>query len=221
MHDIDLIPTDYRDYLWKVRTATRLAIVAAVVAALGLAAWLALKQYNTSIRDEMRRLQNQQALTDQQRLTVENLRGQLDQLRQQKKLMDRLRSGSAAVEMFAAIDRAIEGRKVWFRKWGFRRAMEQVDQARVGLQQSSPDTGFFIVIPLGQAQPKYWEISNHMTIRGEASDHHELSRFVANLFAQPEIHEVKVLTASRRDYGEYTVVEFEIAIVVQPGLKKS
>lgn len=219
MHDIDLIPEDYRENRWKRRMLMILGGITLLVAAIGLAAGLGLRMLNNNVREEINILQGQQAVTNQQRNTMETLRSQLDQMRQQRKLMDKLRTGSEAVQMFRAIDAALTDRKVWFRKWEFRRAMEVVDQSKVGLQQSSPESGFFIVIPIGQAQPKYWEISNHMTIAGEASDHHELSRFVASLFAQPEIRDVKVLTANRRTYPTFNAVAFDIAVVVEPGLE--
>lgn len=219
MREIDLIPADYREYRWKRRMLPVFVGVTALVAVVGLVAGLGLRGNNESIREEIQALQQQQAITNQQRNTMETLRRELDQMRQQRKLMDKLRTGSEAVQMFRAIDAALMERKVWFRKWEFRRAMEVVDQSRVGLQQSSPESGFFIVIPIGQAQPKYWEISNHMTIAGEASDHHELSRFVANLYSQPEIRDVQVLKANRRTYATFNAVAFDIAIVVEPGLE--
>lgn len=218
MHEIDLIPIEYREYRWKRRMLFGLGGLALVVTLTCLATGFGLKLVNKNIREEIAVLQGQQAVTNQQRSTMESLRGQLEQMQQQRKLMDKLRTGSEAVQMFSTLDAALDNRKVWFRKWEFRRAMEVVDQSRVGLQQSSPESGFFIVIPIGQAQPKYWEISNHMTIKGEASDHHELSRFVASMFAQPEIRDVKVLTANRRTYPTFNAVAFDIAVVVEPGL---
>lgn len=53
-----------------------------------------------------------------------------------------------------------------------------------------------------------------MTIRGRASDHSALSGFVKNLFAQPEIEDVRVQrTFAQPDRGK-NVVNFELAVVL-------
>lgn len=221
MHDIDLIPTDYRLRQELVNTARTYGLAAAALVGAGLLAAGMLAGLNNNLAERIRTLQSEQAISDQQRVQLEALRGLRDRSSRQLELLTQLRSGTSARDIFLAIDQSLEGRDVWFRKWTFKRAMEALDAAQITLRQQAQEQGFLIVIPVGQTdQKEYWEIRTHMTIDGEARDHATLSDFVARLYARPAIEEVKVLQTSRQQSAAGPYVKFQLAIVVGPGSLK-
>ena len=126
-------------------------------------------------------------------------------------LLQGLRSGAVAEDLFVIIDAALPGDDVWFTRWSF---------ARAGViappNVKTVNSGYFIVVPAGQrpeAQPS-WQVRTHMDINGEARNHAALSRFVRGLFAQPQIQDVKVNRTQVRDYVGTPVVDFSLAIVL-------
>lgn len=217
MHDIDLIPPEYRLKRELLDAARTYGLIAVVLVAVGLAATGLLAVLNGSLTDRIQALQGEQAITDQQRVQLESLRETRDRNNQQLELLTQLRSGTSAREIFIALDQALQGDDIWFRKWTFKRAMEALDEAQITLQQQAQDDAFLIVIPVGQTDKEYWEIRTHMTVDGEARDHAALSDFVARLYARPAIEGVKILQTSRQVSTAGPYVKFQLAIVVGPG----
>lgn len=217
MHDIDLIPSEYRLRRELLVTGRQYGIVALAVVVIGLIITGVFAAWNHSLGEDIRELQGEQAISDQQRIQLEALRGQRDRSRQQMELLTQLRSGTSAKDILVTLDEALAGDEIWFRKWTFKRAMEALDEAQISLRQQALEQGFFIVIPVGQTDKEYWEIRTHMTVDGEARNHAALSQFVGRLYHQPSIEDVKVRETSlqRSPAGEY--VKFQLAIVVGPG----
>ncbi len=117
--------------------------------------------------------------------------------------------------MFSTIDRSLAGDELWFLNWRFRRA-----GVSVGPDQKTRNSGYFVVMPQGEQQSasQAWQIETHMQIKGQAIDHSALSRFVKSLFEQPEIHNVRVLKTSLRRYAATSVVDFDLAVVVNSNI---
>ncbi len=217
MHDVDLIPSDYRLRRELITLLRQYGMLAGIILLIGLTATGILAFMNQSLSDRISQLQGEQAISDQQRIQLEALRGSRDRSKRQLELLTQLRSGTSAREIFVTLDRALESDRVWFRKWTFKRAMEALDEAQIQLRQQLQEQGFLIIIPVGQTDQEYWEIRTHMTVDGEARDHSALSEFVARLFAQPAIEDVKVLQTSRQATLQGAFVKFQLAIVVGPG----
>ncbi len=217
MHDIDLIPQDYRVRRELLASAKQYGLLAAVIVAIGLGVTGVFATMNSSLADQIRVLQGDQAISDQQRIQLEALRELRDRSNRQLELLTQLRSGTSARDIFLTLDNALSGNEVWFRKWSFKRAMEALDEAQITLRQQAREQGFLIVIPVGQTDKEYWEIRTHMTVDGEARDHATLSQFVARLYARPAIEDVKVLQTSRQVSLAGSYVKFQLAIVVGPG----
>jgi hypothetical protein len=208
---MDLIPQDYRNYLTISRTVKGFALAAATVLLLSALVYAALEVAINKDGSAIQALEKKKAITSQQRLALESLHHQLQSLTDKLTVLERLRGGAAAQEMFVAVDRALDGDSVWFTNWSFLRA--GVAAAR---QPQAVNTGYFIVIPPGQgaAPEPAWQISTHMEIKGQASDHGALSEFVRRLLNQPQIGDVRVLNTHQRKYSLATVVDFELAVVV-------
>ena len=212
MPDMDLIPADYRHERWMHRWLRGLgaAIVAVLVAS--LAAWGGLNLRLTRVNAEVAGLEQQRAVTEQQRLELESLTQQQVSLKRQLTVLSSLRSGGPAREVFLTIDRAMADADVWFIDWQFRRAgvMVPEDQA-AGVQ-----TGYFIVAPDSQPRPRdnSWLVQTHMTITGQARDHQALSQFVQGLYAQQAVVEVSVQRTELQTIAAGEVVQFDLAVVL-------
>ena len=211
MSEIDLIPTEYRRTL-RLRTWTlRFALgVAALVAALGTAK-VGLSQAIRSEKREVDELRLAGRLALERREKLEAFSAEGAKIRRQLAILEQLREGIAAQQMFVVIDRALDG-TVWFASWRFRRAGEVVER--------DPETvhaGHFIVVPQKgkDESEKVWRLRAHMEIRAQALDHSSLARFVRRLVEQPEIEEVRVLNTRVHPQATSALVDFELAVLVR------
>lgn len=212
MRDIDLIPADYRRARW-LRVWLRQMIVAVVlVAVVPLIAFAGLSQRVATLRTQVDRLEEQRAVTTQQRNELESLTRRRDALDRQLTMLNGLRSGAPARSVFMAIDHALADAEVWFLNWQFRRAGVRVPES----EAAGVETGYFIVVPESARsegeQP--WMVETHMTITGQARDHEALSRFVNGLYAQSTVIDVKVQRTELSQRNQRDVVQFEVAVVL-------
>jgi Tfp pilus assembly protein PilN len=211
MHEIDLIPAEYRFRQQLLRWITVVIAVGIGVVFINAAGFGYFLHQTSEIESEIEQLQAQKAISTQQRSELKELQTRKEELEKQWQLLTGLRSGSAVGEVFRTIDRALAEEDVWFLSWEFRRA-GSVRKAG----QKTVNTGYFIVLPAGKegGEEETWQIETHMTIRGQAMDHAALSNFVTRLVSQPEIHAVRVLNTALRTQGGAKLVDFSLAVVV-------
>ncbi len=212
MDNIDLIPNAYRTRRWQsswLRTAAILLASLSIAFAVGLTK---LNAVTVSSKARVEALQARQTVTAQQRVDIERLNTQRAELEQQFELLSGLRSGAAAEDMFVAIDRALTSDDLWFLEWKFERA-----GVMVGESVRTVNTGYFIVVPDGanSATGDAHRVQTNMTILGQSKDHSALSGFVRNLFAQPEIDDVRIRRTSANRNGQISVVDFELGVVLK------
>ncbi len=215
MSEIDLIPTEYRSEVWLRRALKLVGVTCgAIVASTALAAG-AFSNRTSNINSQIAELEAHRAVTAQQRSELEALSGRQNEFQQQLELLEGLRSGAAADDMFLTVDRALADHSVWFTRWQFQRA-----GVLVGEQPGEVYTGYFIVVPEGErdSDEGAWKVETRMLIQGQAIDHAALSRFVDGLFAQPEIVDVRVQKTLLRPYRSTDVVDFDLAIVLNSNL---
>lgn len=215
MSEIDLIPSEYRVEL-RLRRALKLVGVAcgAIFATTALATG-GFTNTTSHINSQIEALEARRAVTTQQRAELEALSGRKSEFEQQLELLEGLRSGAAADDMFLTVDRALAEHGVWFTRWQFQRA-----GVLVGEQPGGVNTGYFIVVPEGQrdTDENAWKVETRMLIQGQAIDHGALSRFVDGLFAQPEIVDVRVQKTLLRPYQDRDVVDFDLSVVLNSHL---
>ena len=211
MSDIDLIPQAYRTRRWQIRWVKIFSgILGGLVGVLAVGATvIGIAAANATSRVEA--LQQRQAITAQQRTDVEQMSAEKIELERQFQVLSGLRSGAAAGDMFVTVDRALTGDDVLFLNWEFERA-----GIMVGEEVQTVNTGYFIVVPDGAAQPAPGElrVQTHMTIQGQARDHSALSAFVRRLFVQPEIDDVRIRKTSLIRNEQADAVDFELAVVL-------
>lgn len=217
MADIDLIPADYRNRIWLQGRAKLFAALVASMLVITTLAFTVMEITTGKLENRIGELQKQQEITTQQRDAMVRLDKNKQDLEYQLSLLTSLRSGAAAPEMFAAIDRAMSDGDVWFEDWEFRRAGSNV----VKKEEEISSNGYFIILPAGNnaTTDTAWKIETHMTIKGQAKDHSALSRFVRQLYNQPEIHNIKILNTSTA--ANKKAVDFNLAVTVNSAGAKS
>jgi len=213
MSEIDLIPTDYRSQQWLRRWSRKMLSGTGTVILLAATATFALIYKTATIEAEADRLEQQRAVTAQQRSDLEQLSQRQRMLDQQLSMLRGLRSGAPAETVFRTVDRAIADNDVWFVDWKFNRAGVLVPET----QAKAVETGYFIVVPEGQQGEgqQAWMVETHMTIRGRARDHSALSRFVEGLFDQTPVVDVRVQKTALHQDVNGDVVDFDLAVVLK------
>lgn len=213
MIEIDLIPLEYRTRQWHKRWMGLLLASSSALIVAAFGSYSALAYATKQVRSDVEALLAQQLITKQQRTDLEQLSTEKTGLQQQLALLNGLRSGAAAETMFVTIDRALVDDELWFLRWQFKRAGVIVSEEKKGVE-----TGYFIVVPRsasGAEDPsRPWQVETHMTIKGQASDHSALSKFVRRLFQQPEIADVRLHKTSLRRYASAQVVDFDLDVVL-------
>ena len=210
MGEIDLIPASYRKRRQFLRWLKGAAGTLLGVTALVVGLFVLLRIETGKLDGELRQLQLQKAITSQQRADLESLNARKRDLTQQHDLLSGLRSGAAAEQMFATVDRAMAAGDVWFTDWNFRRA-----GTATGMDPETVHAGYFIVVSNDkQASKEAWMIQTQMKIDGEALDHAALSQFVSNLIDQPEIQSVRVVRTETVLVSNRPLVRFSLDVVV-------
>lgn len=209
--NIDLIPNEYRVMRQrKAHMHVALAVAVAILLALGGLSVTLSRQANAIERNnESNRMTS--ALIVQQRDQLAVLEQRHGLLHEEWLLLQGLRSGAAAQDLFVLIDRALPAGDVWFEDWQFKRAGVVAPSS-----SSAVETGYFIVVPAGEqgASEDTWQVRTSMTIRGQARDHAALSSFVRRLFAQADVHDVKLNRTSRQDMRAASVVSFDLSVTL-------
>ncbi len=211
MHDIDLIPGDFRRRQWQRRWIRWTVPVVALICGAIVFNAVSLYRANSSTKAEIAALTSAQQEQSERRARLQQLLSESEMLTKRLSTLTGLRSGASAEQVLRTVDRAIASHDVWFVAWEFQR-----DGVVAAGDPRTVNTGYFIVVPKGAARADDTGrfVRTNMTIRGRASDHSALSGFVKNLFAQPEIEDVRVQrTFAQPDRGK-NVVNFELAVVL-------
>ena len=200
MHDIDLIPADYR----ALRQGRRwwgwclAAIALALLATAGARGWLQAAMARDEPQVALLRAQTSQAQTLRKELMALNQReGELqDQLRGLRALRQNP-PWQAALE---AVDHA-HNPQVW---------LDQMQVlATLPVSPLAPTPGASATVPTA---PTY-----RLEIKGHAADHAALSQFVQALGEQPGLAEVRLTQSGLRQAAGGDVVDFELRAALAHG----
>jgi len=211
MREVDLIPSDYRMVIRFVHRAKMASLCLLVVPTLVVVGHRYLRSVAERDRGVIASLQARQNATTEQRQELEGLREQQRRLERRLVLLTAMRGGPTAESMLAIIDHAVAAGGVWFTSWRFGRAGAEVEH-----DADAVHTGYFVVLPPDAEHPeaKEWRVESHMEIKGHARDHTSLSNFVNRLYDLPEIVDARVLNTSARPFGDGTIVDFDLAVMV-------
>ena len=217
---MDLIPEDYKRYLQQLQLLQRWAVFMFVLITLSTSISFAMDYKSDIFQKEIAILEQKKSISSQQRNVLQLLEKDHKKLRVKHNILEKLRGGAVAENMFVTIDRALDGNNVWFKNWSFERAGSKTSEPQKGV-----NTGYFIVIPESERannkQQEAWKIQTHMEVDGEAKDHEALSSFVRRLLQQPQIGDVRILNTQQRTYVDTTVVDFRLVITVNSQYRNS
>ncbi len=217
MAEIDLIPEDYRR---RVQQQSLLRRYALGLITLNVVIALVAFGFSRSVQSAQRQaseLRTANAMTEQQQGQLEQLRTQREEFEQQWSLLRGLRAGAEVEDIFELIDRSLVGEDLWFSEWSFRRAGVVADG-----QPRGRETGYFVIVDeQKQAADPALKVETHMEISGQARDHQALSRFVRNLFEQPDVKDVSVQRTSQSSIGNLRIVEFDVTVILNSDARSS
>ena len=209
MADFNLIPPSYQQRLVRLRMMRYVAVGCACTLLVGLAASAGLSVWVDSVRADVAVLEQQREVSARQRQTIASLNKQKQELDQQWRLLEGLRSGMPAKQMMENVQAALQGDGVWFVDWRLRRAGIVTEKA-----PGKNQPGYFIIVKQ-QGKAEDWRAATHMTIKGQAQDHSLLSEFAQRLLEQPDIEDVRVQRTAQ-SFGRNrkpVAVDFDLAIV--------
>jgi len=211
MTDVNLIPGDYTRQQNIQRAVKRFIYCLGALLLLAFAARTALGMAHNYEESRAEKLKSGEVLMEEQKKQLEQITARKEGLQLRLNMLEDLRGGPPAKEMFILVDKAIN-ESVWFTKINFSRA----DEKGAG-SQNGGSTGYFIIVPKeGQeeAQKALLQNSGHITITGKALTHSALAEFVNLLVAQPQIKTVQVENTHSRKYLDASVVEYELTAVM-------
>ncbi|PLY15053.1 MAG: hypothetical protein C0631_07955 [Sedimenticola sp.] len=211
MHDIDLIPEDYRRGKSQSRRLRGVLIAGILILLANGIGFAVIKYLSQQVETDIRLLEGQRNISNQQHSELNRLQDEHRGLDVQWQLLKGLQGGVSAERILLTVDRALKGDDVWFMNWQFTRA-----GVMTRLEDEAINSGYFIVVPrsgTGKSEEGL-KIETHMTIDGQAVDHSALSEFVSRLIDQPGITNVKVLRTTLREQQEAKLVDFSLAISV-------
>jgi len=217
---MDLIPEDYKRYLQQLYILQRWALLMFVLITISTSISFALDYKADEFQKEIVKLEQNKAISSQQRNVLQMLEKDNKKLQVKHNVLQKLRGGAVAENMFVTIDRALADNNVWFKNWSFERAGSKTSEQPKGVH-----TGYFIVIPeserTNKKQNEAWKIQTHMEVDGGARDHEALSSFVRRLLQQPQIADVRILNTQQRTTADKTVVDFRLVITVDSRYQNS
>jgi Tfp pilus assembly protein PilN len=200
MHDIDLIPADYRRGRALHRTLRSCGIViGALVGAAAVTAG-ALRQAVSVTRAEIAELDKSVAMAEQQQAAIDALTEQKRALESEAVLRSGLRAGAPIDDFLTSIGSAAVDAGVWFRSWRFERLGAVVSAAPAGTES------FFVV----DANAAGAGVRSRILIVGRAGDVAGVSALVQAVATDGQFASVQVQRVWR-DAAE-NVVQFELAL---------
>ena len=211
MSELDLIPARYQRRLSFLARVRQVGTGVLVTLAALLGTRLVLDHRIAERGRQLEGLRVERARAEHERGERARLDSERRELGQRIAVLEGLRGGIAAKDMFAVVDDALDS-NVWFRSWSFLREGEIVDQ-----EPEAVETGYFIVLPpeTTDAPRRAWRLRTHMEILAEAADHSALAGFVRRLSERPEIESARILNTQSPRSGAGGRVQFELAVVVR------
>lgn len=213
MASVDLIPNDYRHWMWQLAWLRRSAIGVSLFLVVAVAAYTMLTMQSERYQQRLMELQAQQAVSQQQQQSLESLSSQNLELQRQWNLLTGLRGGLSITDILLDIDKALSKEQVWFVDWQFKRAGEVVSTSEEGAEAA-----YFIMVKNSDspsAIPERWRINSHIKVKGEAIDHVAFSNFVQRLLQRPSVADVRVVNTQIQGVSDLNqVIGFEVAILI-------
>ncbi|MEM6639648.1 MAG: PilN domain-containing protein [Pseudomonadota bacterium] len=195
--DIDLIPGDYRERRWRLRTLRAcIAGVVVVSAGLGLSA-AAVAGQAADIEKAIAEARKRQAVVSQQQTMLEQLNARVASMQSQVNLLDRLKSPGAASDLFILLHGALPDDRVW------------LDELRLSRADDLDEEGS------SNGEPVQNTVRSVLSLDGHAVSHADLSRFVQRLYDSEHVKDVRLDRSTRQNTGAREAVGFALSVVLE------
>lgn len=209
MSEVDLIPAEFRQTQRLLKTLKVITICYMVMVVLLLTSKLWL-EYNLKIeKNTIDSLQAEENSILQQRQSYEDLQAQRTRIEEHLSILNTLRGGPKAEQMFVVIDQSIND-AVWITHWKFFRAGEKTVAG-----PQPPGSGYVLGVPTGNTSPgEQWSNEIRMEITGQALNHSALADFVMGLQAQKGVSEVKLQNTAQNPYMSGYAISYQISVKI-------
>ncbi len=211
MHELDLIPAEYRQRQQIQRNCTIFICIFMVLLAAIAGLKMVLQHQTSELQIQIQSLENGKKTKLDQQQKFNELLAKERLLKKRLEIFNSLHGGPSVQQLLMAVDRVLDG-DVWFNEWSLLRTAE------IDMTKTMPSTSnLVIVIPEGEGgagADKSWQLTTRMEINGQAIDHSKLSAFVSRLMKQPEINDVKLLNTSLKTYLSTQLVDFKMVVII-------
>lgn len=200
MHEIDLIPADYRHARALHRTAQRSALVIGALVTIAALAAGALRHATAIARAETAELDKAVAMAEQQQAAIDALTLQKQAIEAQTTLRSGLSAHAPVADLIASIGATAVEAGVWFRSWRIERLGAVVPAAPAGAEM-------FFVVDSGTDD---LGVRSQIVIAGSAEDVGAVSALVQTLSADERIDRVQLQRVSRDPINHVVAFELEL-----------
>ena len=207
MKEFDLIPSNYRAMIEKLRLLKLFSVGLAVFVLMTGIAVAAIQKVKSDTAVEIDKLTKVKEFTSMQRETLVILENEKSELDNKWQLLTGLRKTTAPEDLFYAIDLSLRDLAIWFSNLKY----ERVEQS--SKEENLIETGYFIIISPTDENDSY-AIGTTLTIAGSAANHSTLSKFVKNLLDQSSVSNARVLETSTDKRNKKKHINFTLEIIV-------
>ena len=200
---MDLIPVEFRQAQWAKSFVRRLARTVLFIGALCAAMWLLLVKLIDAKELEIVLLLEQDGSSQQQKITLDELRKRKQHVQQQLDALSALRGGERVVGLFTALDGAYQP-GVWLN----RLALHAPAAAKPSANAPKPSTS--------PVQPSAGSAGGGpiAELSGHAVDHRSLASFMTALGQQPGVTRVELNDTRTTTVDAAEVVAFSLAVQI-------
>lgn len=198
MTEIDLIPKEYQQWLWKIIFIKKLGWFLCGCLLLLLVTYGALEVETAQLKKEVKTLEARKTEWVEESNQYQGILEQQKNLQHLLDLLAELQQGLTSERLFVTLDRALEGGHIWFLKLEFKREIP------VPAPSNPPPTQEMKLI-----------VKHVVTLQGQATDHAVLARFIKQLFEQPAVAGVVINQTSTGQGSSNSLIDFDLTLVLK------
>jgi len=208
MHELDLIPAEYRQERQKKRLMKRGFAVMVIGSVLLLGVHVLLQKEIRKLQGEANLQETRKQILQRMEDRLAELEGEERALKQHLKTLEDIRFNVQPSSIFSAIDKAIDSKNVWFSRWSY-----QVETAGIK-NRVATDT----LKKRGGRATDIKTKDNHearVDITGRATNHAALSDFISRLVEQPRVGDARIVNTKQTKEGRRSIVTFRLVVTVK------
>ena len=201
---MDLIPADFRQAQWARRFVRRLARAVFLVMLVCAVSWLMLSHLIKERNHEIAQLREQDGSSQQQQVTLNELRLRKQQVQQQLSALAALRGGERVANLLQALDSAYQ-EGVWLSGLAMH-PHDALTRPNAGTKPAPP-------APLPNQMSAVGPGNGHLAeLKGHALDHRNLATFMQSLGRQPGITQLTLLDTRSQTLETSEVLDFSLVV---------